>query len=236
MFDIRRRAGVLQLHAPGMDCLSSTFDGGFGGADAVYAATVPSGWDRTDLAAYADERRAAAGFAAPGPMLLTGVALDHARLARADGVIVCATARISNPAALPMTPGGVAARRTDERPPAGTVNFVVGTDRALDDAGLATLFGVAVEAKAATLVAETGYPGTTSDAAVVACDPDGEPAAFAGSATPVGDAARACVRDAVRASLASRYPDGKYPASVAAAEHGVVTDRETTTATIPNHQ
>ena len=211
-----------------MYCLSSTFDGGYRDADALYVATVPSAWDRIDLCAYAAERRAAAGFDENGPMLLTGVDLGHARLASADGVVVCATAGISNPAALSMVPTGRAPRRTDERPPPGTVNLAVGTERALSDGGLVTLLAVAVEAKAATLEAETGYPGTTSDAAIVACDPDGAPANFAGSATPVGDAARACVRDAVRASLASRYPNGDYPSSVEAAEYGILTDRETT--------
>lgn len=234
MFEASRRASVLQLRAAGMYCLSTTFDGGYRRADAIYAATVPSGWNRTDLAAYAAERRQSAGFEESGPTLLTGVDLEHARLASADEVVVCATAGISNPAALPMEESAATTRRTDERPPPGTVNLVVGTTRALTDGGLATLLGVAVEAKAATLLAETGFPGTTSDAVIVACQPDGKPATFAGSATPVGDAARACVRDAVRASLASRYPNGAYPASVAAAEYGVITDRVTTVNPIPH--
>ena len=59
---------------------------------------------------------------------------------------------------------------------------------------------------------------------VVADDPDGEPAEFSGSATAVGAAARACVRDAVRASLRSRYPDGDTPGPAADVEHGVATD------------
>jgi adenosylcobinamide hydrolase len=59
---------------------------------------------------------------------------------------------------------------------------------------------------------------------VVGTDPEGEPAAFAGSATPVGAAARACVRTAVVGGLQSRYAETAVPESVAAAEHGVVTD------------
>jgi len=74
------------------------------------------------------------------------------------------------------------------------------------------------------LLATAGVPGTTSDAVVVGDDPTGEPAAFSGSATPVGAAARVCVRDAVRASLRSRYPDGDLPGPAADAEHGVVAD------------
>jgi len=48
-------------------------------------------------------------------------------------------------------------------------------------------------------------PGTTSDAVVVASDPDGDPATFSGSATRVGAATRACVREAVDAALDARY-------------------------------
>jgi adenosylcobinamide hydrolase len=112
-------------------------------------------------------------------------------------------------------------RGTDAEP--GTVNLVVGTDHALAAGALANLIAVVAEAKAATLLAATGVPGTTTDAVIVGCDPDGEPAAFSGSATSVGAAARACVREAVCASLASRYADRTIPASVAAAEHGVRT-------------
>jgi cyclic beta-1,2-glucan synthetase len=65
-------------------------------------------------------------------------------------------------------------------------------------------------------------PGTTSDAVVVGADPDAERAAFAGSATEVGSATRACVRDAVVASLDARYDGG--PPTTEGAEHGVVTD------------
>jgi adenosylcobinamide hydrolase len=113
-------------------------------------------------------------------------------------------------------------------PPVGTVNLLVATTRALADGTLATLLGTAVEAKTATLLAETGFTGTTSDAVVVGADPSGERAPFAGSATPVGAATRACVREALRASLASRYADRELPGSVADAEYGVSTDRRAT--------
>jgi len=113
---------------------------------------------------------------------------------------------------------------TDRPERFGTVNLIVGTSRRLASGAAANLVAVAAEAKAATLLATAEVPGTTSDAVVVADDPDGEPAEFSGSATPVGGAVRACVRDAVRASLRSRYPDGDVPGPTADAEHGVVTD------------
>ncbi|SHG38509.1 adenosylcobinamide amidohydrolase [Halobaculum gomorrense] len=176
------------------------------------------------------------------PALLTGVDMRHARVARSGSVLAVATAGVSNPAALPVGGGGPAAEGepvaaddestagdAPDRPGRGTVNILVGTDRRLDDGALANLVAVAAEAKAATLLSATGVPGTTTDAVVVGSARDGEPATFSGSATPVGSAARACVRDAVRASLDSRYAagDASVPASVADAEHGVVTDRET---------
>jgi adenosylcobinamide hydrolase len=116
---------------------------------------------------------------------------------------------------------------TEGSAPTGTVNLLVVTDRALDDAGLTALLATAVEAKTATLLALTAFSGTTSDAIVVGCDPSGEDSEFAGSATPVGAATRACVRDAVIGSLRSRYSGEAVPSSVGAAEHGVRTTRST---------
>jgi adenosylcobinamide hydrolase len=241
MFEATIREGVLCVRRPGTRWLSTGWNGGFSEGPAAYNVSVPEGWPEVDLAVYTRERRREAGFGDPGPTLLTGVALEHARCARLDSVAVFATAGLSNPAPLPMNPTGGdgkdgssapgegSPRSEDDSPPGpGTVNLIVGTDRALDDAALANLVAVAAEAKAATLLAETGFPGTTTDAVVVGCDPGGEPAAFSGSATAVGEAARVCVRDAVRASLQSRYPDQSFPESVEAAEHGSRVDREAT--------
>ena len=225
MFDPGRREGIARLRRDGSRWLSTSWDGGYRRADAAYNVTVPEGFDRTDLDAYREERLADVGFPS-GPALLTGVEMRHARCARNGPVTVLATAGLSNPAALPMVDDGSSSGHSDApdwRP--GTVNLLVGVERALDDGALATVLATAVEAKAATLLAVAGVPGTTSDAALVGCAPDAPTAAFAGSATEVGAAARACVRDAVRASLAARYDDG--PPTVAEAEYGVVTDRQT---------
>ena len=253
MFETEVRDGVLRVRSEGASWLSTGWAGGRRRADAAYNVSVPEGFDRTDLDAYLAKRRAAAGFDDPGPALLTGVDLRHARGARLGPVAAVATAGLSNPAALPIAPATESAdessdsvagdsanqstggRRTDPEfasdsrspPDPGTVNVVVGTARALGPGALANLLAVAVEAKTATLLAETGFPGTTSDAAIAACDPAGEAAAFSGSATEVGACARACVREAVRAGLDSRYAgtDETIPESVADADHGVVTDR-----------
>ena len=225
MFESAQTDGVLQLRRPGTRWLSTTWDGGYSSADAAYNITVPSGWERTDLASYVDKRLTRAGFATTGPVLLTGVDQEHARGARLGGSVAIATCGLSNPSSLPMDPEESMADDAGDSATTGTVNLVVGTDRSLDDGALATVLVAAVEAKTATLLAITGFTGTTTDAALVACDPAGDHSKFAGSATAVGVEVRACVRDAIRASLRSRYPDGGYPASVDAAAHGTVTDR-----------
>ncbi|WP_336360971.1 adenosylcobinamide amidohydrolase [Haladaptatus sp. ZSTT2] len=221
---------VLCVSQPGGRWLSTGWNGGFEDADAAFNVSVPEGWEHTDLSAYARERRAQARFTDSGPTLFTGVDMEHLRGARLDGVVAFATAGVSNPAALPMEPSGEPSSPV-EGPEAGTVNVILCTDRALADDALATLLGVAVEAKTATLLAKTGFTGTTTDAVIVGADPAGEDATFTGSATPVGTAARACVREAVSASLAARYagnPDKPMPTSVADAKYGVTTtDRAT---------
>lgn len=225
MFEAERRDGVCQLAGPGARWLVTGPDGGYRRADAAYNVSVPEGFDREDPAAYAAERRGAAGFEAPGPGLLTGVDMRHARGARADGVCVVATAGLSNPVALAgnEAAGGASGdgetRGSDGEAGPGTVNLLVGTDRALAEGTLATLLATVVETKAATLQAATGFTGTTTDAVAVGCDPEGDAAPFAGSATPVGRAARACVRRAVDAAVAAR---GSVPDTVAGADHGAV--------------
>ena len=226
MFETRIRDGVLQARADEARWLATGWDGGYHDAPVAYNVSVPEGWDRTDLGAYASERRQSAGFAADGPTLLTGVDMTHAAGARLDSVAVVATVGVSNPATLPLEPDGT---RPDglvaEEPQPGTVNLLVGTEMALDDGALATLLSVAVEAKTATLQALAGFTGTTSDAVVVGTDPTGEPRSFAGSATPVGDAARAAVRRAVVESFRSRYDEATPPETVPGADAGIVTSR-----------
>ena len=221
--------GVCRLSKPGTRWLATGFDGGYVTADAAYNISVPTGFDRTDLDSYADERLQAAGFEGDGPRLLTGVEMQHARGARCGPVTAAVTAGVSNPACLPLD--GDADARADSDPdgrPWGTINILLCTSRALDDGTLATLLATAVEAKAATLQQRTGFSGTTTDAVAVGCDPAGDPAEFAGSGTTVGGAARACVREALAASLDSRYRKIECPDSVADAEYGVRTDERAT--------
>lgn len=229
MSDVAVREGVCRLRLPGARWLSTGIGGGFERADAAVNVTVPGDFDRRDPGGYVAERCDAAGFEAAGPALLTAVEQVHARGARAGSVTVVATAGLSNPARLPVTgaeraTGGGAADASSP-PPVGTVNLLVATERSLEAAALASCLATAVEAKAATLRALTGFSGTTSDAVAVGSDPAAEEAAFVGSSTAVGGAVRACVRDAVRASLDSHYDDREPPDSVADAEHGVRTTR-----------
>ncbi|MDL5361667.1 adenosylcobinamide amidohydrolase [Halalkalicoccus sp. NIPERK01] len=220
MFETRRREGVLRVERGGTRWLSTGWDGGPSEGAVAYNVSVPESWNETDLAGYVAARRERAGFDRSGPALLTGVDLDHARAARYGPVEAIATAGVSNPAALPMAPSGESSVPAEGG--VGTVNLVVGTTRACGDGALANLLAVAAEAKAATLLAKAGVPGTTTDAIIAACDPDGEPVEFTGSATPVGAATRACVREAVRASLDSRYAEREMP-SLSEAEYGIKT-------------
>jgi adenosylcobinamide hydrolase len=224
VFDAATADGVLRLHQPDVRWLSTGWAGGFERADAAYNITVPEGWSRTDIGTYIDERRERADFDSNGPTLLTGVEQQHVRGARLDPVVAYATVGLSNPAVLPMETAE-ADQQPDQPPHRGTVNIMVGTTRRLDRATLVSLLGTVVEAKTATLLPTTGFSGTTSDAAIVGTHTAGEPAAFAGSATEVGAAARACTREAIRASLRSRYAEREILESVGDAEYGVVTDR-----------
>jgi adenosylcobinamide hydrolase len=229
------REEVCRLRRPGTRWLSTGHAGGESRGDAAYLLSVPEGWGDVDIASYVGDRLDAAGFTAggSGPALLTGVPMRHARRARLGPVEAVATAGVSNPAALPVddragdgdAPVGSGGGESDtDRHHTGTVNVVVGTTRSLAPGALPNLVAVAAEAKAATLLARVGVPGTTSDAVVVGCDPEGEKAAFSGSATPVGSAARVCVRDAVSAALSARYSEESPPRSVDEAEYGIVSD------------
>jgi adenosylcobinamide hydrolase len=218
MFEVAVQAGVCRVGRPGTRWLVTGPNGGYRTADAAYNVTVPEGFDRTDLAAYGASRRREAGFDDDGPTLLTGVDMSHARGARRQPAVAVATVGLSNPVSLG---GGSEGSENGEGRHAGTVNLIVGTSRSLADGALGTLLATAVEVKAATLQATTGFTGTTSDAVAVGCDPAGESSAFAGSATPVGRAARVCVRAAVRDAIDAR---GDVPASVGDAEHGTSAD------------
>lgn len=222
LFESTVRSNIVQLRSPSTDWLSTGVDGGYQQADAAYNITVPEGWAETDLETYIDTRLEEADFGATGPALLTGVDQRHARRAILDPVEVVVTAGVSNPATLPpATPRESQPPEAGFRP--GTINIIARTRRALPAGALANLVGVVTEAKTATLLRLTGFSGTTSDAVIVGSDPTGEPARFSGSTTAVGRAARACVRDALTATLESRYEREAIPESVDDAEYGCAT-------------
>lgn len=245
MFESTLNDGVLQLYRPETRWLSTGWNGGTSHSAAAYNITVPTGWEETDIDDYVSDRLQTAGFAEPGPALLTGVEMGDVRGARLGPAVAYATAGVSNPAALPVSNESENCQQTvpnehtgDETDISeqensvhygqgqGTVNLIVGVDRQLSAAGRANMLTVVAEAKAATLLSLVGVPGTTTDAVIVGDNPDGEAVQFTGSATPVGDSVRACVREAVSASLASRYEDDPMPQSVDEATYGVTTSRQ----------
>lgn len=231
MSEVRCADGICRLRIANGRWLDTGVEGGFSRADRAVNVTVPADFERRDLPAYVADRCEAAGIDSDGPALLTAVEMTHARAATAGSVTVIATAGLSNPASLPVphpdqetdTHDGTA-----ESPPPGTVNLLVGATVDLDQRGLASGLATAVEAKAATLQSLSGFTGTTSDAVAIGADPTGEETTFVGSSTEFGANLRACVRDAVSASLAAVYPTGEYPADVDAAAHGIRTTRSTT--------
>ncbi len=228
MFEYERTADRLTVLRPATRWLSNGFDGGYRTADAAHNLTVPEGFERTDLATFAAERL---GSLPDGPTLLTGVEQTNARGARCGPIEAIVTAGLSNPAMLPVdeaTPSPPSASfDSDAAVDPGTVNVLLGSNAPLIDGGLAGLLATAVEAKTATLLKVADCTGTTSDAVVVGCpnSDDGSEAAFAGSATEIGNAARVCVRDAVLAALSARYDELSDPRN---AEFATVASGDTT--------
>ncbi len=230
MSDVTVRSGVCRLSIQNGLWLGTGVNGGIRVADGAVNVSVPTDFDRRDLDAVVAERCAAAGFEGGCPALLTAVDQRHARGARAGSVTVVATAGLSNPATLPPEPSKETPDPgdTSDRPPIGTVNLLLSTEQALAEAQLAGALATAVEAKTATLHSMTGFTGTTSDAVAVGSNQGGSDASFVGSSTTVGRSIRACVRDAIKASLEVTYADDEIPSSVGDAAYGAVTDCQPT--------
>jgi adenosylcobinamide hydrolase len=231
MSEVATLGDPCRVRIPDGRWLDTGVDGGFSRADRALNLTVPTDFERRDVRAYVAERCESAGLDPEGPALLTAVEQEDARGARAGSATVLATAGLSNPASLPVPEPASDCdthERKNESPPTGTVNLLVGTTASLDQRGLASCLATAVEAKAATLQALTGFTGTTSDAVAVGADPTGESVAFVGSSTELGSNVRAAVRGAVSASLEAVYPDGEFPATVDAAAYGTRTSRSAT--------
>lgn len=231
MSEVTRGGDWCRLTIPDGHWLDTGVDGGFSRADRAVNLTVPTDFDRRDLRAYVTERCESVGIDPAGPALLTAVEQTDARGARAGSVTVVATAGLSNPARLPV-PAPAEHENThegiDQSPPPGTVNLLVGTTQSLDERGLAAALAAAVEAKAATLGSLVGFSGTTSDALAIGADPAGEKITYVGSSTELGANLRACVREAVSASLDAAYTEEELPATVEAAAHGTRTTRSAT--------
>lgn len=227
IFETDVSEGVLRVSRPGTRWLSTGANGGYVESPAAYNITVPTDWKKRDLDSYIRTRRLEAGFDDDGPALLTGVSMDHARVAQAPPAAVVATAGLSNPAGFADGDSATSTAPVADQRHDGTVNVLACVERTLAPGALANLVAVIAEAKTAALLETTGFPGTTTDAVIAGCDPTGREAEFSGSATPVGAATRACVYDAVRACITERYEDGDLPETVHEADYGVVTDVDT---------
>ncbi|KUG51156.1 hypothetical protein AVL62_13025 [Serinicoccus chungangensis] len=157
---------------------------------------VEDGFDRTDLAAYADERAGELGLTGPGTTLLTAADVRQVESAEVGGVACWATVGVTKPTWAVAPARGADAPREDRAPrpdqprqgrrpapgrprgeqvgeappPPGTINIVVALPVALSTSALVQAVGTVTEAKAQVLV-QAGVPGTgtASDAVVVLC-------------------------------------------------------------------
>lgn len=227
MFETAHSDGVLQLARQHTKWISSGWNGGITTAHSAYNISVPEPWERTDLETYAENRRDQAGFSTPGPALFTAVSLDHAYCATDASVTAIATAGLSNPTVYRTTPSEPATNTSSRETP-GTVNLLLGIERTLPDHCLIEVLCGAIEAKTLTLYRETGIPSTTTDAIIAGSAPTGEQSQFAGSATALGQSVRCCTRDAILASLHSRYPEQQYPRDKTSTDYGITLTGNTT--------
>lgn len=149
---------------------------------------------------FLDARMAAAGLAdAVALMTSRDVRRHHLAQAIVDGAIATclATVGLSN------------SLRVGHRSPAapvraGTINILVHVSQTLSQAAMIETLSVATQARTAALLDLDYRPeglaitGTGTDCIVVAAPARGEPAAFAGLHTAIGEAVGTCVTEAIR--------------------------------------
>lgn len=204
--EVIRRGSVCAIENAGGRWLHTGWNGGRYDRSRAYSVSVGADWNPNDIGHDIARRLESEGFDRPGPTLITGVEATHARIAAADSITVFATAGLSNPATLPV-PGQPESGKVPSADPGhpGTVNVAVWTDRALAAGARANAIAMVAEAKAATLLETVGVPGTSTDAVLVGDRNGGEPVTYCGSGTEIGHSIRVCVRDAILASVRSRY-------------------------------
>jgi adenosylcobinamide hydrolase len=151
--------------------LSSTvYGGGLGMRRGFFVVEVHKNFSDDNPAAYLERFAPSEGLCG----FMTAATLPERLYRAAFGTVeVFATVGLTNP----CVPG-------DECTGWGTVNLAVVIRRPLGPEGLVNALATAVEAKAYALTKRCGYPGTTSDATLVAAYPGRE--MYAGSATSVG--------------------------------------------------
>ncbi|WP_298750128.1 adenosylcobinamide amidohydrolase [uncultured Serinicoccus sp.] len=210
------RALVWEVPAGWVALSSASVGGGLVRPRWVTNLMVDDGFDRTDLAAYADERAAELGLTGPGTTLLTAADVRQVATAEVEGVRCWATVGVTKPtwAVAPAAgPGSPAERVGEAPPPPGTINVVVALPVALSTSALVQALGTITEAKAQVLV-QAGVPGTgtASDAVAILCpevpegvldDPCGPAEAFAGVRSAWGQRVARAVHAAVAAGLAA---------------------------------
>ncbi len=168
--DDTRHVALWSFADPVMAISSAPVGGGTAAVDWILNIGVVERYQRTDLAAHADEIAARLGLRGTGTALLT--AADVRKIVRGEdeGVIVDATVGVTKPT-WAADADDAHARRDGDRWVPGTINVVVQVPVALSPAAAVNAVMTATEAKAQALI-EAGIPGTgTASDAVLVCWP-----------------------------------------------------------------
>jgi adenosylcobinamide hydrolase len=191
--DRTRPVMVWRSPKPFLACSSASFGGGMALRSWIANVEVPKDYDRTDLAAHADELKAELQLAGDGVVLFTAASVDKHAVAEDGGVSVTATVGLSLPtwAAAPDEPFD---------PSPGTINVVAWVPARLSLSALVGAVVTVTEAKAQALL-EHGVQatGTASDAVCVACPAEGAVEPFAGPRSVWGARLARAVHEAVGA-------------------------------------
>ncbi len=190
---------------------SAVVGGGWGQARTILVRHVSKHYDHPDPAADLQAFARSRGIQNPFVGLMTAAYLDRGarvvELAEGDlALTLVMTAGFSNATAAGLSPPA----GPEHLPAPGTINLILIIDAPLTPAAMVNAVITVTEAKTAMIQAwgmqaPGGHPatGTSTDAVVIACRPEGEPLPYAGPVTRVGH----LIARAVRLGMESARPE-----------------------------
>lgn len=190
---------VWRFAAPLLAISSGPLGGGLGPRCWVVNATVPNGYARRDPDVHLTELAGALDLAGEGTGFLTAVDVREAVHRSEGGVHASVTTGLGAHPTWAAAPAAAAATEP------GTINAVCFAPVRLSPAALVNAVATVAEAKAQALW-DAGVPGTgtSTDATVVLCPPDGPAEAFGGPRSRIGAALARAVHSAVSSALRGR--------------------------------